>query len=322
MRTSLLRISLGIAVVAGGVLLANGLAGARPPSAISPPQAQATPYRPKTPPGVPTAEAEYSFADSGSLGATNRDRLRVCVQSLSPEVDNATVQRSVAGVLPQVRAHPDYKTKGLNVKPPSVEVGCPGTPMLDRPGFRGMEANMINYVKEASPYQVYIYVAPAERLATITFVSSDEDLGYRAVDREHQRTRPEAHTFAPVSTEVYFTPMELADSARLVRSIQWALKLEPLDLREKRLEKDKAEKEKADQLRAKPPRLRVQAGSAPVLLRIKADSDSGSVELAPGTILVQTALEVVSPDGVRWLPVQDAQGRQGIVCADQVVPVS
>lgn len=331
MRTILPRIGLSVALGVGALLVASGLVMAiRPATGLSPAAVPSpgVPYRPETPPGVPTAEAELSFAGNDRLGATNRDRLRLCVQSLLPEVDNAVVQKAVAEVLPQVRAHPDYKPGGLDVKPPAVESGCPGIPQIDRPGFTGAQGGWLNpptRVPEASPYQVFVYLASAERLTAAGLAGQEVSEGAprpRLLDREFQRTAPGSGNFVPVTHELYFTPEELNNPDQIGRALHRALKLEPLDEREARLKQEAEERAKATQIAAQPSKWRTIAGQEPVTLYRKPGADE-IVKLPAGTLLIQTRPE--SPEriqGVRWLPVQDPEGRQGWVQAHDVVPAS
>lgn len=327
MRTVLLRISIGIAVGVGVLLLANGFAGARPPAAsLSAPTTQ--PER-RSPPGVPTPAPERGALTGDLLRTTERDRLRLCVQSLTPVVTDAVVGEAVLALMPQIRSHPDYRPSGLDVKPYSVENGCPGTPHIDRPDFK-TGGNRDPKGPEASPYQAFVYVVSAERVIEddLNIYAHERTLGFpgpRLIGREVRRAGPDSGVFVGTSSELYVTPKELADAAYLLRALQRAIGLEPLDEREVRLKRERDAQATVTAFATRPPKWRISAGREPVFLRTKPDGKIGDplVELASGTLLIQWAPEV-EDRGVRWLPVRvgSAEGQPGYVRAGDVVPVA
>lgn len=196
--------------------------------------------------------------------------------------------------------------------------------MIDQPGFRAEMHSVSTAVLEAGPYQVFVYVAPLERLTSAGFRD-----GLRLTNREHQRTQPGSDLFVPVTQEIYLTPTELAAPATLERSLQKALGLIPPDEREANAKAGKDDFERvrafATQFAVKPPQVRTVAGEQPVLLRQEAHSRSTGPELATGTVLTQLQPEVsVEEFGgktERWIRVQDFQGRRGYVRPSEVTPL-
>lgn len=278
MRAILLRTSIGVAVVAGILVVILALVGT--PSAGS----QAVPT-----PRSQVVRDQTSFPKLNGPGASNRDRLRICVQSLVPTLTDTDVQSTVAGLLPQLRAHPDWGKMGLDVKPAAVENGCPGAPLLDRPGFKPNQNTSPDlFVKEASPYRLFIYVATPERLSA---AGLGERSAPRLLQREIQFGDVDPSIGGAVASEVYITPAEVADTNQAANVVKAGLNLPPL----------------IRTINFTP--LRHQPNS-PVVL----------IELAPSTLLVRQTEEFNYPGSSNlWIGVRDGEGNQGFVQASEVI---
>lgn len=312
MRGILVRVGVGIAAGVGVLLLVSGLAGALPSAKNQTSQA-------------PFAQRSYPKEDA--LGATNRDRLRICVQSLTAGVNDDTIREALLGLLPQLRTHPSWKRSGLDAKPYSVEVGCPGTPLIDRTGYKLKEITPDLLVAEASPYRLFVYVAASDRLKAAGFDGWTEP---RLLQREVQPNEAPLSYASGVTSELYVTPEELSNPAPLIRALKIVLKLGPVETPEELeagMRAHEAAKQKADAFATKaargPVQVRVVAAQEPVLLRDATSMRAAGIELTSGTVLTQLSPDRDgSPVGTRWIEVRDAQGRYGFVRAEQVVPLS
>lgn len=336
MRSALLRVGVGLSLGLaglGGVLLVNSFAGVRPSATSLAPASNLVPTSNPAPASAPPfPRGQRSVATNDGLGASNRDQVRICVQSLSPTVSATDVQSAVAGLLPPLRAHPDYRPNRLDKKPPAVETGCPGGPLLERPDFKyndkvGLFPSVDTYVMEASPYQLFVYVVPEERLKAAGFdVSPTRDgTQSRLLTREQQAD--ERDHMSGVTLEYYATPGEIANSTPLVRVLKVSLMLGPIDTEDERkaVGEDKETRQSAwavqTQVAAgRAPKWRAAVGAGPVMLRDNPTLQTAGVELSPGTLLTQTGSELVFGT-TWWVPVEDTQGRRGWVRRTEVAPV-
>lgn len=235
-----------------------------------------------------------SFAQEDGVGATNRDRLRFCVQSLTPVESDRATQEAIAALIPILRNHPDWQRTNLDRKPPSVEIGCPGTPRLAHPTPSLTNLDLFDdlLVAEASPFRVFIYVVSAEWLTAVGFSTP---LSPQLVPREVQYEE-QNHSVGLVTTyELYAMPDDVANAHRLIPPLKQALYLRP--------------------------QFRTITGSEPILLRSAPDSQAPGVELASDTVLSQWSRGDRLIAEERWIGVEDDRGRQGWVRLREVTPV-
>lgn len=285
MRATFLKIGTGFAIGIGVLLIVGGLANARPPAATPAPVSS------------PAPAEQASFPVDNGLAASNRDRLRICVQSLTPSVSDTDTQAAIASIVLRYRTHPQYQHEGLGDKPITVDRGCPGVASIDRPNFplqQHLYPSGELLVAEASPYRLFIYAVTPERLSA---AGLDAPPGSRLLQREIQFGDVDPSTAGIVTSELYVTPAEVADPAQMDEPIRKGFNLRPLVQTLPNRE---------------PVRLHSQPGSSEILH-----------ELAPGTILIRLTPEFDYPGtSERWIGVQEVDGRKGFVQVNEVAPIS
>jgi hypothetical protein len=126
------------------------------------------------------AESESPGKSPGSgneaadgLLATNRDRLRICVDDVDAGVSESEAKARVEIAMIEVRENASRWEKfGFGAHDPRVDAGCPSPPLLLQPGVeafdrgpgRGLETSQRRVVDEPSQYRVFLFVVPGEVL--------------------------------------------------------------------------------------------------------------------------------------------------------------
>lgn len=137
------------------------------------------------------------------LITSNRDTLRICVQSYHPQVTNEQLRSTVGKALNLVQTHPDFERSGLGAQAPVVDIGCPGPARAGMPGFDwedGMAPESSALVETPSNYRTFVFVVSSERLLLpngTTFWRTPQEL-YCYEGR-----------CGEVTTALYLTPEEL-----------------------------------------------------------------------------------------------------------------
>ena len=166
--------------------------------------------------------------DRTALLTTNRAILKLCVSSSVAEVSNSALQATTRAALTRVAAHPRFAAVGLAAGgTPAVDMGCPGTARLAEPGFNprlGLSDVGGIGVDQPSQYRTYVYVVPAEQLATLG------GLGHQRVPQEVYCPPESPDSCAAVSTAVYLSPADIADMRKVAREIAGALGLNRNDV--------------------------------------------------------------------------------------------
>lgn len=161
------------------------------------------------------------FTNATALLTTNRAGLRVCVQSLVPGIDSRTVQGQVRGALNQVSNHPDFRPAGLARQPVVVDAGCPAAPAIDNPQFNPLDRASAGVpVDTPSPYRLFVFVAPADRLAH-AFTWQPRLLPQELLC-DSSRVCPE------VTTAAYLAPTELTNQPVLEETLTHGVGLWPV----------------------------------------------------------------------------------------------
>lgn len=158
-----------------------------------------------------------------ALLATNRTGLRLCVQSLAPGLDSRAAQGPVRGAITSsVATHPDFGPAGLGREPVVVDAGCPAAPTISNPRYsRRGTAGAPAAVATPSPYRLFVFVAPAERLAAAFPTATRPRL-------TPQEVLCRGHVCPEVTTALYLTPAELADPGALARGLTHGVGLWPV----------------------------------------------------------------------------------------------
>jgi hypothetical protein len=143
------------------------------------------------------------------LITSNRDALRICVDSKVAQVNNDQLRRSISNAVGAVRRHADFVRSGLGAVPVRIDVGCPGParPML--PGYehwRGTSPGVPLVVAEPSPYRVFVFVLPKEKLAL-----PDGSFEWRGTQEMYCHEA----TCAEVTSALYLTPDDVSSAQRV-----------------------------------------------------------------------------------------------------------
>lgn len=171
--------------------------------------------------GLIRAQARPQMTNATLLLTTDRTGLKLCVQSLLPGVDSQTLQESVRGMVNKIsNAHPDFRPAGLGHEPVDVAVGCPGQPAITNPGFAPGRDGVAARVTTPSPYRLFVFVAPPERLAST--------LAWKSPRRATREVMCEGSYCGTVTGELYVTLDELRDPQQLERSLTQGLGLWPV----------------------------------------------------------------------------------------------
>lgn len=150
--------------------------------------------------GYPGGRATNTTA----LLATNRDGLKVCVESLVPGVDRQTIRGRIQGGLTSVANHPDFQAAGLGRRAVVVDAGCPAPPTIADPQYgSSRRLGRPTSVTEPSPYRLFVFVATVEQIA--------QAFGDRPQHITAQEVLCEKDLCPVVTTALYVTPEELGD---------------------------------------------------------------------------------------------------------------
>ncbi|CAN5693408.1 hypothetical protein BH23CHL2_BH23CHL2_01660 [soil metagenome] len=182
--------------------------------------------------GQTRGQDELLTTDTALL-TTNRDGLRVCVETLAPDdMGNQQIQGKVRGALNKIRAtHPDFEAAGLGRAPVDVATGCPGDPTIFDPDFDIFESRggtPLLVVDEPSEYRTFIYIATEEQMDEAFL---DPNRYPRRVPREVlcEEVSGSTHGCLSVTTSLYLTANELNDLDFLERSLMHSIGLWPVD---------------------------------------------------------------------------------------------
>ncbi|MCH8814549.1 MAG: hypothetical protein IH957_05530 [Chloroflexi bacterium] len=153
----------------------------------------------------------------GRLGTANRDRLAICVDSVGLDAAAAdTAKLNVEEALVVAADLPNWSDAALGSMATVVDVGCPSSPAALQPGTvltptgRGFAVNPFPVVVEASYYRIFTFVVSDEQSAN-TFGKE-----FPKVTEEYLR---QGDDFAGVTSGLYVTPSQLADTDFLAQSI-------------------------------------------------------------------------------------------------------
>ena len=178
--------------------------------------------------GAVVAGADQAFGHPGThattttaLLTTNRPGLKVCVESLVPDVDTQTIRGRVQGGLAAVANHPDYQAAGLGRQPVAVDAGCPARPTVADPRYRpSSRLGAPAAVTEPSLYRLFIFIASPEQIA--------QAFGDRPQHITAQELLCDGDLCPVVTTALYLTPPELRDPAVLATGLTEGVGLLPV----------------------------------------------------------------------------------------------
>lgn len=158
-----------------------------------------------------------------ALLTTNRDGLKICVESLVPDLEEQQIQGQVRGALTKVSNHPDFQDAGLGRQPIAIDTGCPSEPTIRKARYDSRERiGAPDLADEPSGYRTFVYVASQEEL--------DAAFGDRRLHITPQEELCEENDICGVVTvAVYLTPEELMDRPLLERSLTHGVGLWPVD---------------------------------------------------------------------------------------------
>lgn len=101
-----------------------------------------------------------------ALLTSNRDVLKICVESLVPGTSSQALVDGLRGGLPRLTAHPDFQRAGLGNAPVTIVPGCPAPPTIADPRYDRLDmSGRPRIVTEPSEYRLFVFVAPTEQLA-------------------------------------------------------------------------------------------------------------------------------------------------------------
>jgi hypothetical protein len=151
------------------------------------------------------------FSSDTALLVTNRDTLKICVESLVPGTTAGSILAGVRDGLPRLTAHPDFQRAGLAQGQITVDAGCPAPPTIADPRYDPTDmSGRPAVVATPSDYRLFIFFAPADQLdAKFTWeprLTPQEVLCNGTMCQE-------------VTTAFYLTPEELRDRATVERGL-------------------------------------------------------------------------------------------------------
>ncbi len=163
--------------------------------------------------GYRLSEAQGFTGISNGPGfiTSNRDHLRICVESLDPSVTSDELKQYTAKALDQVKSHPDFVAAGLAQGTPQIDIGCPGPARAMGEGFSwetgGNGDGATPWVSEPGPYLTYVFVVPSDKVASPASL-------LRVVPQEYYA---DGQDRAVVTAAVYLTPDDLQAPGSVVR---------------------------------------------------------------------------------------------------------
>jgi hypothetical protein len=158
----------------------------------------------------------------GHLFTANRDRLAVCVQSLSGAALPGQAQAAIQGVLPAALRHPWWDAR-LPVSVVETDCAPAVTPFLLQPGAASIMGKPTGdfgplSVSTASRFRIFVCVLPQ---AQITALFGDSP--YRTAPQEFLC---QEHTCDEVTTGICVSPQEQGNIAFLKLTLQRGIGLE------------------------------------------------------------------------------------------------